>query len=111
MARCRALARADEEFPFGEEAAVFKVGGKLFAIVSVDNLPSTISLKCDPGYAEVLREQYAAVTAGYHLDKRHWNTVVLDGSVPNDVLCDWIDDSYELVIAGLTKAQRAVLGR
>jgi predicted DNA-binding protein (MmcQ/YjbR family) len=103
---CRRLARADEEFPFGPGAAVFKVAGKVFAILSVDDQPGSISLKVDPGYAQVLREQYAAVTAGYHLDKRHWNTVALDGSVPDDVLEDWITDSYELVVSKLPRAQR-----
>jgi predicted DNA-binding protein (MmcQ/YjbR family) len=99
---------ATEGFPFGEMVSVFKVGGKMFAIVEPGH--GRISVKCDPGYAAALREQYAAVTAGYHLDKRHWNTVALDGSVPRDVLGEWIVDSYELVVAGLTRAARAALG-
>ena len=94
-----------EGFPFGEGALVFKVGGKMFAILGADS----VSLKCDPIFAVAFREQYPAVTAGYHLDKRHWNTVVLDGSVPSDVLEDWIADSYQLVVASLTRAQRAAL--
>jgi predicted DNA-binding protein (MmcQ/YjbR family) len=98
------LRGAEEGFPFGPEACVFKVGGKMFAIVSAD-----VSVKCDPGYAVALRETYPSVSAGYHLDKRHWNTVVLDGSVPDDLLNDWIQDSYDLVLAGLTRAQRATL--
>ena len=106
LAVCRSLAGADEEFPFGPEAAVFKVAGKVFAILSVFDQPGSISLKCDPAFAPVLREQYAAVTAGYHLDKRHWNTVQLDGSVPREVLEDWIQDSFELVVAKLPKARR-----
>jgi predicted DNA-binding protein (MmcQ/YjbR family) len=105
---CRALRGASEGFPFGETAAVFKVAGKMFAIVESGH--GRVSLKCDPGYAVVLREQYAAVTAGYHLDKRHWNSVMLDASVPNNVLREWIVDSYELVVAGLTRAARATLG-
>jgi len=84
---------------------VFKVGGKMFAILSAEG----VSLKCDPLFAVAFREQYPAVTAGYHLDKRHWNTVVLDGSVPSEILDDWIHDSYDLVLAGLTRAQRATL--
>jgi len=91
-----------EGFPFGEGALVFKVGGKMFAILGADS----VSLKCDPIFAVAFRERYPAVTAGYHLDKRHWNTVVLDGSVPSDVIEDWIADSYQLVVASLTKAQR-----
>ena len=95
-----------EEFPFGPTTAVFKVGGKMFAIVSVDSRPGSVSLKCDPGYAQALREQYPAVKAGYHLDKRHWNTVDLDGSVPADTLAEWIQDSYDLVSASLPRAKR-----
>jgi predicted DNA-binding protein (MmcQ/YjbR family) len=100
---------ASEGFPFSEGVSVFKVAGKVFAIVEPSE--GRVSLKCAPGYAVVLREQYAAVTAGYHLDKRHWNSVVLDGSVPSDVLREWIVDSYDLVVAGLTRAARASLGR
>ena len=105
LARCRGLPGATEGFPFGEGALVFKVGGKMFAILGADS----VSLKCDPGFAVAFREQYPAVTAGYHLDKRHWNTIVFDGSVPADVLGEWISDSYELVVAGLSRAQRAAL--
>ena len=76
---CRRLRGASEGFPFGDGVSVFKVASKVFAIVETS--AGRVSLKCDPGYAAVLREQYAAVTAGYHLDKRHWNSVVLDGSV------------------------------
>lgn len=88
---------------------VFKVGGKMFAIVDLGEGQGSISLKCDPGYANALREQYPAVKPGYHLNKRHWNTVALDGSVPEDVLAEWIGDSYELSAAGLTRAERAAL--
>ena len=105
LARCRGLPGATEGYPFGEGALVFKVGGKMFAILSAEG----VSLKCDPVFALAFREQYPAVTAGYHLDKRHWNTVVLDGSVPNEILDEWIADSYQLVMAGLTRAQRATL--
>jgi predicted DNA-binding protein (MmcQ/YjbR family) len=107
---CRGLPGATEGFPFGETAAVFKVGGKVFAIVSVEDSPGSVSLKCDPGYAQALREQYPGVTPGYHLDKRHWNTIVLDGSVPPHAVEEWIEDSYALVKAGLSRAQRAALG-
>ena len=107
IAACRSKTGATEGYPFGEGALVFKVGGKVFAILG----DQSVSLKCDPGLAEILRQQYAAVTAGYHLDKRHWNTVALDGSVPDDVLEDWIEDSYALVVAGLSRAQRATITR
>ena len=105
IAVCRSQPAATEGYPFGEGALVFKVGGKVFAILA-DN---GVSLKCDPALAEILRQQHSAVTAGYHLDKRHWNTVELDGSVPDDLIEDWIQDSYELVLAGLSRAQRATL--
>ena len=105
IAACRAQAGATEGYPFGEGVLVFKVGGKMFAILS-DN---SVSLKCDPAFADIIRQQYAAVTAGYHLDKRHWNTIQLDGTVPGDQLKEWIEDSYALVVAGLSRAQRASL--
>jgi predicted DNA-binding protein (MmcQ/YjbR family) len=102
VARCRSLAGVSEGYPFGEGVLVFKVGGKIFAILGA----TSVSLKCDPGYAVALREEYPAVSAGYHLDKRHWNTIELDGSVPSDVLGEWIEDSHGLVMAGLSRAQR-----
>ena len=105
LARCRGLPGATEGYPFGEGALVFKVGGKMFAILG----GTSVSLKCDPGYAVALREEYPAVTAGYHLDKRHWNTVELDGSVPSEVLGEWIEDSHGLVLAGLSRSQREAL--
>jgi predicted DNA-binding protein (MmcQ/YjbR family) len=110
LAKCRQLTGATEGFPFGDNVPVFKVGGKVFAIVSTDGTSASVSLKCDPGYAVALREQHPAVTAGYHLNKRHWNTVALDGSVPADALDEWIRDSYDLVVASLTRAERAALG-
>jgi predicted DNA-binding protein (MmcQ/YjbR family) len=110
LAKCRGLPGTTEGFPFGESTPVFKVGGKIFAIITTDGKSSSVSLKCDPGYAVALREQYPAVSAGYHLNKRHWNTIVLDGSVPSDALDEWIRDSYDLVVSSLTREQRAALG-
>jgi predicted DNA-binding protein (MmcQ/YjbR family) len=106
VARCRSLPGATEGYPFGEGVLVFKVGGKIFAILGA----TSVSLKCDPGFAVALREEYPAVSAGYHLDKRHWNTIELDGSVPSDVLGEWIEDSHSLVLAGLSRAQRNSIG-
>ena len=103
MDLCRAMPAATEEQPFGPEVAVFKVGGKIFALISLDDEPAHVSLKCEPGLAELLREQYAAVGPGYHLNKRHWNTVRLDGSVPEGELRDWLEESYALVRAGLPR--------
>ncbi|MGB5050402.1 MAG: MmcQ/YjbR family DNA-binding protein [Caldilineaceae bacterium] len=99
-----------EETPFGPEVLVFKVLGKMFALVPWQETPLSISLKCEPNLALLLRGTYAAVTPGYHMNKRHWNTVVLDGEVPEDEVEDMIDESYALVVKGLTKAQRAQLG-
>lgn len=93
-------------YPFGPGALVMKVAGKMFAIIGDEADPPTISLKCDPEEAPLLRSSYAAVRPGYHLNKRHWNTVTLDGSVPDDVVRGWIDDSYDLVLAGLSKRVR-----
>lgn len=106
IAACGAKPTAVEDYPFGDEVAVFKVAGKMFALVELGPEPGSISLKCDPDLAAGLRRRYAAITAGYHLNKRHWNTVALDGSVPGDELLGLIDHSYELVVARLTRAER-----
>jgi len=106
---CSAKPGSAEDYPFGDEVAVFKVAGKMFALVSLGAPPGSVSLKCDPELAVELRARYRAITAGYHLSKRHWNTIALDGSVPEDELLDLIDHSYELVVEGLTRAQRARL--
>jgi len=98
-----------EELPFGPDALVFKVLGKMFALVAWQETPLTISLKCDPGLALLLRGTYAAVQPGYHLNKRHWNTVTLDDEVPEDEVEEMIDASYDLVVKGMTKAQKAQL--
>jgi predicted DNA-binding protein (MmcQ/YjbR family) len=101
---------AVEDFPFGPETSVFKVAGKIFAISRMDQKPLRISLKCEPALAEGLRAAHPEIIPGYHLNKRHWNTVPLDGSVPADALDEWIRDSYDLVVASLTRAERAALG-
>ena len=89
--------RAKLEYPFGEQPAVYKVDGKMFALVAEDKDPLSISLKCDPSLAEVLREKYESVMPGYHLNKRHWNTIVLSGQLSNEEVFDLIDHSYQLV--------------
>jgi predicted DNA-binding protein (MmcQ/YjbR family) len=98
-----------EERPFGPEALVYKVMGKMFALVAWEANPLTISLKCDPDEALFLRDIYPAVRPGYHLNKKHWNTVTIDGSVPQKEFLRMIDDSYNLVVKGLTKSQRQAL--
>jgi predicted DNA-binding protein (MmcQ/YjbR family) len=106
---CLSLRGAVEDYPFGDEVAVFKVGGKMFALVMLTGEPGMVTLKCDPGWAIELRNKYTAVRPGYHTNKRHWNTVDLDGTVPADDLRDMIDHSYELVVSGLTRKQREEL--
>lgn len=103
---CLSFTGAGEEFPFDEENSVFKVAGKMFAISRLRGHPLRVSLKCDPGLAVQLRTTYPAVTAGYHLNKRHWNTVLVDGTIPDRMLRDMIEDSYDLVVAGLPRPQR-----
>jgi len=91
-----------EEFPFDEETLVFKVMGKMFALTKIDSFVS-VNLKCEPSKAEELREQYTAVKPGYHMNKKHWNTVMIDGSVPDKLIFQWVDDSYNLVVNSLPK--------
>jgi predicted DNA-binding protein (MmcQ/YjbR family) len=106
-AACLAHRGAEEDFPFGPESSVFKVGGKVFAISRLDAEPLAVSLKCEPERASSLRAAYPAIIPGYHLNKRHWNTVTIDGSLDEQMVLDMIEDSYDLVVASLTKAQRA----
>jgi predicted DNA-binding protein (MmcQ/YjbR family) len=108
--RCLSFNGAEETFPFGPENSVFKVEGKVFAISRLDGDPLRVSLKCEPALAEQLREQHAAVIPGYHLNKRHWNTVILDGSLPDDLVGDLIEDSYDLIVSSLPKMRRRLLG-
>lgn len=107
---CEALPHAEQTFPFGETVAVYKVGGKMFALVPMDAAQPNFSVKCDPEEAELLREQYSAVTPGYHLNKRHWNTVVADGSIPEEELESFITASWKLVATSLTRKARQELG-
>ncbi len=100
---------AVEDLPFGPSPLVVKAGGKMFALLSLGENPLHLSLKCDPTHAQMLRDAYPAVTPGYHLNKRHWNTVVLDGSVPNTQVRAMIDESYALVVKGLTRAAQKLL--
>ena len=95
-----------EELPFGPEALVFKVMGKIFAIVAYQDNPICVSLKCDPEHAEALRAMYRAVTPGYHLNKNHWNTVILDNSIPEKEIFQMVDDSYQLVVKRLKKTDQ-----
>jgi predicted DNA-binding protein (MmcQ/YjbR family) len=108
-AACLALPGAREEQPFSRapDLSTFKVGGKVFALSRLGRAgPLSVSLKCEPVLAEGLRAAHAAIAPGYHLDKRHWNTVTLDGTLPDGMVADMIEDSYDLVLAKLPKARR-----
>jgi predicted DNA-binding protein (MmcQ/YjbR family) len=94
---CLALPGAIEDFPFGPETSVFRVGGKMFGLSALAGRPLHVSLKCEPELAVELRATYAAIAPGYHLNKRHWITVTLDGSLPDEMLRDLVEDSYALV--------------
>ncbi|WP_029111952.1 MmcQ/YjbR family DNA-binding protein [Mycobacterium sp. URHB0044] len=106
---CGGLPAAVEDYPFGDGLAVFKVGGKIFALIPLAADPPSVSLKCDPDLALHLRDRHQAVRPGYHLNKRHWNTVDLDGSIDDDECREMIDHSYDLVVGRLTRAKRAEL--
>jgi predicted DNA-binding protein (MmcQ/YjbR family) len=106
---CLSKPFSEECFPFDEDTLVFKVMGKMFALVSLSE-PDTVNLKCDPAYAIELREQYNEVQPGYHMSKKHWNTVALQGTLADSFLHSLIDHSYEQVLKSLPKKTRRVLG-
>lgn len=109
-ARCLSFSGAEETFPFGPETSVFKVGGKMFALSRFDPYDLRVSLKCEPRLAENLRAVHAEVIPGYHLNKQHWNTVILGGKLDDTAIRDMIEDSYDLVVSKLPKAERRALG-
>jgi predicted DNA-binding protein (MmcQ/YjbR family) len=100
---------ATESTPFGEDVLVFKVSGKMFALAALDEVPATVNLKCDPDLALELRDRYEQVHPGYHMNKKHWNTVEIERGIPDAELRRMIDHSYELVVKGLPKAKRVEL--
>ena len=99
-------AGAIEDYPFGDEAAVFKVGGKMYALVLLAGEPGSVNLKCDPEWAIELRELHTAVRPGYHMNKRHWNTVELDGTIDDEDVREMIEHSYDLVVPALPRRER-----
>jgi predicted DNA-binding protein (MmcQ/YjbR family) len=103
---CLSKPSATEGTPFGPNVLVFKVGGKMFALAALDEVPTTVNLKCDPNLALDLRDRYEQVRPGYHMNKRHWNTVEIAGGIPAVELRRMIDHSYELVVGGLPKTAR-----
>ena len=108
---CLAQHGAVEDFPFGPEHSVFKVHGKLFAISSLESEPLEVSAKCEPELAIELRATYEAVRPGYHLNKRHWNTITVGGDAPDRLVRELVQDSYDLVVSGLPKRTRDALAR
>ena len=98
-----------EGTPFGETVLVFKVAGKMFALMSLDQVPTTANLKCDPDLALELRDRYEQVRPGYHMNKKHWNTVEIEGGIPEPELRKMIDHSYELVVSSLPRARRSTI--
>jgi len=106
---CLSKPGATEDMPFGDDVLVFKAGGKMFALAPLDEVPATANLKCDPDLALELRDRYDQVRPGYHMNKRHWNTVEIDSGLPDSELCKMIDHSYELVVQSLSSAKRRLL--
>jgi len=105
---CLSMKGVSEGLPFDHNTLVFKVSGKIFAITDLDEFES-INLKCDPERAITLREQFPEVQPGYHMNKKHWNTVDTNGKIPDSLLQEWIRDSYDLVVSGLSKKDREKL--
>jgi len=108
---CLSKPRATEGTPFGPDVLVFKVGGKMFALAALDDVPATVNLKCDPDLALDLRDRYDEVRPGYHMNKKHWNTVEIQGAIPHVELRKMIDHSYDLVAKSLPKPRARVAAR
>ncbi|MER6236477.1 MmcQ/YjbR family DNA-binding protein [Streptomyces clavifer] len=109
-ALCLEFNASTEEFPFGPETSVFKVLGKVFALSALDGRPLTVNLKCDPDDAVRLREEHPAIVPGWHMNKRHWNTLTVQ-ELPGRMVRELVEDSYDLVVAGLPKTERLRLDR
>lgn len=107
--RCLALPAVTESSPFGPEVLVYKIGGKMFATAGFDDELGRMNLKCDPLRALELRAQWEAILPGYHMSKKHWNTVIFDGTLPTALVGELINHSYRLVVEGLPKWQREAL--
>jgi len=103
---CLSKPRATEGTPFGPDVLVFKVRGKMFALAALEEVPTTVNLKCDPDLALELRDRYEQIQPGYHMNKKHWNTVEIESGIPDAEVREMIDHSYELVTRSLPKAER-----
>jgi predicted DNA-binding protein (MmcQ/YjbR family) len=107
---CLSKKYVTESFPFDEVTLVFKVANKMFALSGLEHHPSTVNLKCDPEKAIELRAQYSDVIEGFHMSKKHWNTIIIEGNLSNKLIEELIDHSYNLVVNGLTKKLQKELG-
>ena len=107
---CLSKKGVSESFPFDSETLVFKVGGKIFLLTGINDKPLSFNIKCEPSNAIELREQYSCVVPGYHMNKQHWNTIIVDGSVGQVLLQQWIDESYQLIVTSLPLKTRKSLG-
>lgn len=107
---CLSKKNVTESFPFNETTLVFKVAGKIFALSSLEHYPSAINLKCNPEKALELREQFLDIVEGFHMSKKHWNTVIIDGGLKTDFIKEMVDNSYDLVVKGMTKKQQKEFG-
>ncbi len=108
-AHCLSLPQVEETTPFGPDVLVYKVGGKMFALATPEEFPHSVNLKCDPERAIDLRDRYEDIQPGYHMNKRHWNTLVLGGRLTSKLVIELIDHSYQLVVASLSRKARAEL--
>lgn len=106
---CLSLPQATEGFPFDENTLVFKIGNKMFSLTNVENFKS-VNLKCNPEKAIELREQHPGVKPGFHMNKKHWNTISTEDLISDDLICQWTKESYDLVVKSLTKKLRMELG-
>ncbi|MBK8807737.1 MAG: MmcQ/YjbR family DNA-binding protein [Bacteroidales bacterium] len=107
---CISKQQVTEDMPFGDDTVVFRIGGKMFALLSLDG-SNEINLKCNPEKAIEYREKYDFVKPGYHMNKRHWNSVCFDTTIPDSLLSDMINHSYQLVYEGLTRVVKESLGK
>jgi predicted DNA-binding protein (MmcQ/YjbR family) len=108
-ALCLSKKGVEEDFPFDEHTLVFKVVGKIFAITGLEEEEFRVNLKCDPGYAIQLRETYEDIIPGWHMNKKHWNTVYFDRGLPGDLIVELVQHSYDCVVRGLKKTDRDLL--
>ena len=109
---CAVKNESQETYPFGPDTIVFKVSGKIYALVGLDEQPLRINLKCDPSQAQILRSMHDNILPGYHMNKEHWNTIIIDETIPDELICQLIDESYNLIVQKMTrKKQNAIKGK